>query len=137
MAKIKELRDKSNEFFKKGGDVGRQLALAALGAIWIFKVTSSPTSTDFALPKALYEPAYYAMLALGLDLAHILLQAFLWSAVSFWKEQTAGTDDADAGDWNVLINVPAILLMLSKFFCLGISYWLLLKFLHSAISFSK
>lgn len=74
--KLKEARD---YFTEKVSDVTRQLNLAGLGIIWIFRIGGKENGgvlwADFFLV-----PMLLLVLALGFDVAHYMYYAFNWDA---------------------------------------------------------
>lgn len=65
----------AGEFTDNATKAARDLSLAGLAAVWLFKVS---LSSDFALPAGLALPTLFFVLALGLDFLYWSLGAILW-----------------------------------------------------------
>lgn len=136
MTTIADLRKTYYEASKRANEVGRQLALAAIGAIWLFK-TSSTTGITFELPKDLLRPTFLIVLSLGIDLLLLLWITVLWGTVSRYLERRADGDDSKEFEGlPPIVNWIAIVLMVAKFACLIGGYALLLIFLYSRVKFA-
>jgi hypothetical protein len=90
---LKDIGDRYSQSTTKGSDVNRQIDLAGLALIWIFK------ATDNRVPAELFLPGLLLVTALGLDLFQYLLAAathFVYYLV-YEKQKRGGVinDDTD------------------------------------------
>ena len=82
----KELKDYREDFYYftgKASEVNRQLALAGIAIIWIFK---NPENSTKLFPKALIEPILYLITSLSLDLLQYIVGALIWGLFFEYKE---------------------------------------------------
>ena len=77
--------NESYQFYSgKASDISRQLSLAALGIVWIFKVDHAGAST---LPHALLLPSLLAVSALTVDLLQYVYGAIVWGWIRRREEK--------------------------------------------------
>jgi hypothetical protein len=76
----------------KVSDIVRQMSLAGVGLVWIFK---SGTTTAFSLDPALFKAALFIFLALLLDFLQYFAGTVIWFAYFRYKEKkkTKATDE--------------------------------------------
>ncbi|MES1243300.1 MAG: hypothetical protein ABUT39_16935 [Acidobacteriota bacterium] len=67
--KLKDLGERYSQFTTKASDVNRQVGLAGLALIWLFKAQNNK------IPVDLFPPALLLVAALGLDLLQYLIAA--------------------------------------------------------------
>jgi hypothetical protein len=118
--KFKEFRADYYLFSGKASDIARQLALAGIAVVWIFKVQQGMNLT---LPAALLLPALLFVATLGLDLLHYVLAALIWGAFTQWHRSRNVQDDDEVTASGVL-NYPALVLFWGKLVavCIGYAY---------------
>jgi hypothetical protein len=69
-------------YTKKAGDISRQLGLAGIGVIWVFRVTSGQTPSlgeIGAIPRIFYCPLLLIVISLGLDALQYIIGAIVWA----------------------------------------------------------
>jgi hypothetical protein len=151
--KLEDLREIYFARSAKASDLARQLALAGLAVIWIFK---TDTAGAFAVPHELSLPAFLMMLTLGADLMQFACAALLWGGFNRYKERelaatlkrlrAAGKTADEAGvalneKWGPAqeftappaMNYPAIFFFWGKLVVVGIGYANLIQFLAARI----
>jgi hypothetical protein len=130
----------------KASDVARQLALAGLAVVWIFKTDQGGGA--YAVPHALLWPSVLMMGTLACDLLQYGAAAALWGGYNRLKERqlfeetkTAKTSGAtnvpEAKDREFLaptwLNWPGLAFFWGKLVLVTVGYVLLLRFVISAI----
>lgn len=90
--KLVNARDGYESFSSKASDIVRQISLAGVGLIWIFK---SGTGTALSLNPGLLKAAFFIFLALLLDFMQYIVGATIWFLYYRYKEKkgTAETDE--------------------------------------------
>ena len=113
-------------FSGEASKLSRQLAIAAIGIIWLFKVDSPG---GFHVPPKLIPVAGAAVLALTLDFFQYAYGACVWGFLHRQKELSLGP--ASEKDFPVRreVNWPTIVLFWAKVIVTGIAYVMLLEFL--------
>ena len=123
--------ERSNFATGKASEISRQLSLAGIAVIWLFK------TSDVAKPIAenMLLPLWFLLSALVLDLFQYLYTGIIWAAFSRRREKQHGssagtTEIADSPDW---INYPAWFIFGAKICVLAYGYWQLLVSLKGII----
>jgi hypothetical protein len=75
--------------------ITRQLGLAGIAVIWVFKVGEGP---GYSVPGELVPPALMLVLGITLDLLHYVAGAILWQLYTK-AAQSKGTKEFDAPPW--------------------------------------
>ncbi len=115
----------------KVSEISRQLALAAIALVWIFK-TDQPRG-GMLIPQALYWPAACAIAALACDLFQYTYASIAWGQFNRRKEKEVGLNDKAefyAPRW---INWPSNIFFYLKLVLVMICYALLLAYLFETI----
>lgn len=89
--KVQTARDCYQESTAKASDIVRQLALAGIAVVWIFKVGTG----IYIFPSSLLSALEWFCITLGLDLAQYVVKAATWGIFQRMKErqlQAAGID---------------------------------------------
>lgn len=109
----------------------RQLALAALGAIWLFK-TNDSGGQPIGLPLRLWWVGGLSIAALFFDFVQYLWNAAAWGGYHRKQELSCVDENTNflAPRW---INWPGNGFFIIKVFCTALSYILLLIFLVEKI----
>lgn len=113
----------------KAGDIARQLALAGLGLIWIFK--KETPSGDLLIDRTLIVAGLLIILALAVDLFQVVGSALVMDQVLSWLNKRGRSGE----EISVEISYPKSwvdFLLISfylKFALLAIAYLALLSFL--------
>lgn len=126
--KLKDALD--NYYFHSGktSELVRQLGLAGIAIIWLFKkdVAGVPK-----IPEDLLLPLLLIVLGLAIDLLHYMSSAAIWGIFHRWKEQRIGSeDDFDAPSQ---LNWPAIVFFVLKGPVIIAAYVLLFGYLARTV----
>lgn len=116
-------------FTGKASDVIRQLGLAAIALVWLFKVDVAGRPQ---LPNLLFVAAYWAVVSLALDLLQYLYGAAAWGIFHGIKER-AGISEFEAPR---PINWLTIVFFWGKAISMIMSYAYILRHLTGALSVS-
>jgi hypothetical protein len=116
----------------KAGDVARQLALAGIAVVWLFKVDSGGVVT---LPKVLVLPTFAFAISLAMDLMHYLVATVTWGSFALYQRKINKKADADEiVDPPGFFNWPAIVFFTAKSLAVLVGYWWLFEYLQSRIA---
>jgi hypothetical protein len=121
--KLKDARDAYYTHSGKASDVSRQLALAGIALVWVFKIGSGP----LALPAELVRPAFAFVLTLLLDVLQYAFAALIWGAFARQRERSSTNPDADF-DAPAQLNWPALLCFWAKLASITIGYGLMSQY---------
>jgi hypothetical protein len=134
----KPLKDWLEDFHNDTGkisDLVRNLALAGIGIIWIFKNTDL---THNIIPKELVIPLKYVVIGLLLDLSQ-----YIWRAVNVYivyqikanKYDKGKLTDADIADVKIPNYIPFFtwLLFISKIIFVAIAYYNIYQYLLTKV----
>lgn len=129
MPLLSKYREDYYFFSGKASEIARQLALAGLALVWLFKI-DRPGET--AIPAALFAPAGFLILAMFLDLCQYVGASLVWGLFSRSHERQGTPDDADitAPPWS---NWPALIFFCSKVVAVAVGYVLLLLYVVAHI----
>lgn len=85
--KLSEFRKRSNEYTAKASEITRQLSLAGIAIIWLFKNenTGSVETTTHLLDKYLLWPLFFLSVSLLLDLVQYLIGGIIW--INFFRKE--------------------------------------------------
>ncbi|MFM0261874.1 hypothetical protein [Paraburkholderia sediminicola] len=137
MTTIADVREKYYEHSKKASDVSRQLALAGIAVVWLFKTSIAGVAIGaYGLPSALFWPTLLMLVSLALDLLQYVWQAALWGTVSRSQEKQHGTDTVEWDGIRPAWNLPANVLFWGKLVSMLVGYGLLLVFLFRHVAFN-
>jgi hypothetical protein len=92
---VKEGFAARDTFTSKAGEITRQLGLAGIAVIWVFK--ASDGARQF-IPKELYWPGTLLLLSLALDFLHYLVGAFFWQILTK-RAQRRGVKEFETPAW--------------------------------------
>ncbi len=127
--KLKDARDNYYFYSGKTSDLVRQLGLAGIVVIWIFKheVDGVPK-----IPEALFLPLILIVLGLAFDLAQYAVATLIWGIFQRYKEVRGIAEDADflAPEQ---FNWPGIVFFVFKAISIIAAYIYLLRYLASTI----
>ena len=83
------VEDAVSYYTKQAGDISRQLGLAGIGVIWVFRVTSGqpPLPGEIgAIPHIFRCPLLLIVISLGLDALQYIIGSIVWAIPYFgWK----------------------------------------------------
>ena len=91
MAKLLDFRETYYEFSGKASDAARNLALAGIAVVWIFRIGEGSASR---LPQPLIWAVCLFALALALDLLHYSLAAVTWGTFHWLKEKAGASEES-------------------------------------------
>jgi len=128
--KLKDARELYYFFSGKTSDIVRQLGLAGVAIVWLFKVDIAGAPK---VPEAMVVPLALIVAGLTLDLLHYAVATCLWGFLQRHKEN-AGTTDDDEFLAPRQINWPALVLFALKIVFIGAAYVLLLRHLFSVVT---
>ena len=119
----------------KASDVSRQLALAGIALIWIFK--TGEINKNLAIPGPLIYAAFCFALALAADLSHYIIAAATWGIFhrimeKKLKEQGVNTETVELTHSRKL-NWPTNILFWSKVLLVIIGYGVLGSYIWSIL----
>lgn len=127
--KLKDARDNYYYHSGKTSDLTRQLGLAGVAVVWLFKVDVKGVPT---IPSELLLPLVLVVLGLALDLLQYACATAIWGVFNRCKESSGTAEDSDF-DAPPQLNWPAIGFFWSKVVAVGVAYWFLLHYLARTI----
>lgn len=127
--KLSEYQTDYYAFTAKLSDITRQLNLAGIAIIWIFKTTSNGR---IIIDELLLYAAILIILSLASDLLQYTYQSITWSIFYHIKKKTAQTDD-DIIKSPEYLNYLAWILFGIKVTLLIIAYVMILSFLNEKV----
>ena len=127
--KLKDARD--NYYFHSGktSDLIRQLGLAGIAVIWVFKFSSSAPPK---IPQDLLLPLLLIVFGLTCDLLQYAVAAAIWGFYQRKKEKSGISEDIDFKAPRQL-NWPAIAFFWVKVVAIVLAYCLLLRYLAMTV----
>lgn len=121
-------------FSAKAGDIARQLALAGIAIVWLFKVDANGSTS---LPKLLAWPTIAFVVSLAADLLHYLVQAITWGRFAYVQRKKHGKgDDEVIPDPPGYYNWASLVLFYCKTTVVLVGYWWLFEYLRLRIAFA-
>lgn len=127
--KLKDARDAYYFYSGKASDVSRQLALAGIALVWIFKVGDA---TVLTIPADLMRPALAFVLTLLLDILQYGIGALIWGGFARQRERDSVGDDAEFLAPRQL-NWPTVTLFWAKLILISVGYALMFQYLLSVL----
>jgi hypothetical protein len=123
--KLKDTLDAYYEYSRKTSDVIRQLGLAGIALIWIFKVEAGGNQV---IPDALIPAAVFIVIGLASDLLHCIYGTAAWGIYHRCKENknTRKNAEFEAPRW---INWPTNTFFVLKVISIFLAYCFILYFL--------
>jgi hypothetical protein len=130
--KIEDYREDFYAFTGKASEVNRQLALAGIAVIWIFK---NPENSLKLLPQELYKPLLFLIISLTIDLLQYVLGAIIWGIFFEIKEHQVNKNIINNDNINApnLLSWIITLLFFLKIIAMIIAYIGLLSFFESKL----
>lgn len=116
--KLEDTRSAYEALSGKASDIIRQISLAGVGLIWIFR---SGTDTSLSVEPQLLKAALFIFLALVLDFLQYLLGTSIWFIYFRYREHK-GTNDADEFQASPKLNWPMWALFYIKSAMMLIAY---------------
>lgn len=124
---LDEAREAYRDLSGRASDIARQLGLAGIALIWLFKFD---TGGRQSIPRDLVAPGILLVLSLGFDLAQYVFGALLWGAYGRIMERRSKTE-FDVPPW---LNWPSIFFFWTKLIPLVAAYVLLLRYLLAQLT---
>lgn len=134
--KLSKYREKSNEYTAKASEIVRQLSLAGVAIIWLFKSSSqeSDNSGQPLIDRYLIIPLISLSIALLVDLVQYIIGGQIW--INFFrgkeKEYENNIDDPDIKAPDNL-RIPIYICYYLKILLLVFSYIFLIIFLANKL----
>ena len=88
--KLKDCRDAYNLFSSKASDITRNLGLAGIAIIWIFRETNADRAT---VPEALIPVGIFLLFGLAFDFLQYVTATVVWGCYHRYKEQRVAEED--------------------------------------------
>lgn len=129
--KLSEYRKRSNEYTAKASEITRQLTLAGIAIIWLFR---NSDNQNHLLDPFLILPLLFLSIALLLDLLQYVVGGYTW--ISFFKEEekkisnSISDPEIKAPDNK---NKPIYFFYYAKIVCMLFSYAFIIGFLISKL----
>ncbi|MEC3876419.1 hypothetical protein [Chryseobacterium salviniae] len=127
--KLSEYQQDYYTFTGKLSDISRQLSLAGIAIIWIFKTT---VKDKIILDASLKYAATFIILSLAADLLQYTYQSITWSVFYYTKKRNGNNDD-DIIYSPEYLNYTSWILFSAKIILLIIAYILIIIFLNSKV----
>lgn len=127
------IEDHVGYYTEKAGEICRQLGLAGIAAMWIFKMgnyeqTPSGIQTP-SLPNSFYLPALFIIISLGIDAVQYLIGTFVWAQL--WH---SGAGARNPGDFKGRV-ITLLVIVTVKLSVLFVAYILLIRALIKMVRF--
>lgn len=129
--KVKDYRADFYTFTGKASDLNRQLALAGIAIIWLFKKDTIP---GMSIPREMLWPGALIVASLATDIIHYCAASLIWRSV-YRRLEDAGKDDEDDTTHSVWLERPLWALFCLKIALVLAAYALILKYFLAAILF--
>jgi hypothetical protein len=130
--KLEDTRGAHDDASGKAGDISRQLALAALAVVWIFK-TNQPTGI-ISVPQALILPSAMAIASLAFDLLQYVYATIAWAQFNRYMEKKTKLNEEKIFNAPRWINWPTNVFFYLKIVTMIVCYVFLLNYLLRAIA---
>ena len=127
--KLSDARQAYYDYSAKLSDISRQLNLAGIAVIWIFK-TSTVAGISFS-PFLLWPLAFHVC-GLALDLLQYAYASAAWGVFHRQREK-AGTKESDEFGAPPLINVPTIVFFCAKTVATVVAYALAFYYISTQL----
>jgi len=125
--KLKDARDNYYYFSGETSKIIRNLGLAGIAVIWLFKIDSIDKPI---IPNELIKPALFLVGGLAIDLLQYIYGTIAWGILHRLKEK-AGVEEAKNFRAPKRINYPTIFLFWLKVIVMIIAYYFLLLYLFT------
>lgn len=131
--KLSEYKNEYYSFSSLASSTARQLALAGIALIWIFKTQGQQ---GYQLPNELMLPSVCLILSLGFDLLQYISGSIIWGLFHRYHEtkRTAAFQDPDL-EAPFYFTWPINVFFYSKIIAVLVAYCLLLSYAVTSISF--
>lgn len=118
--KLSNYRETYYFFSGKASDVARQLALAGVALVWIFKTSNGPTPK---IPGELILPAGLLVLTLAFDLFQYITATAIWGFFQWYEERKLNdiNDDPELSS-HPCLKWPQNTFFILKLFTISLAY---------------
>jgi hypothetical protein len=127
---LKDVKEDFYAFSTKTSDIARQLALAGIAIIWIFKTTKENSIT---LDKDLIEILKLLVVCLALDFCHAFVPSIVYGIMNTYHRMIKKKEDDDEISFSFFWNLPEWLFFLGKIFFLLWAYKELWDYLQNKL----
>jgi hypothetical protein len=127
--KLKDALQNYYDFSGKTSDIARQMGLAGVAIIWLFK--AGPESSIAKIPADLKIPLILIGVGLACDLIQYAASTAIWGFYHRHKEKNTGEDDVFTA--NPKINAPGIVFFVAKIAAIGVAYGYLIAYVSRTI----
>lgn len=122
---IKDARELYYFYSGKTSDLVRQLGLAGIAVVWLFKLQVNDVPK---IPQGLVLPLLLIIIALALDLLQYAIASCIWGNFQ-WRKERAGTTEVAEFKAPTWFNWPGIICFLGKIVATIVAYFYLFNFL--------
>lgn len=128
---LKDALENYYTYSGKASEIVRQLGLAGIAVVWLFKQDNK----QFAqIPADLKLPLFLIVIGLACDLLQYAVSTVIWGTYHRHKERS-GISPSDDFKAPTPINIPGIVFFALKIILIIAAYVFLLKFINSVIIF--
>lgn len=131
MMTIKEIREDYVRYSSNVSNLCRNLSLAGIGVIWIFKHEKSPL-----IPESLYLPLLLFIIALVVDLMQYVIQTLIWYCYYLIHKPNKNSRDTEENklvNESECANIIPWLFWFGKLILVSVAYWNLGEFVFTKI----
>lgn len=130
--KLKDARETYQYHSGKAGDIGRQLSLAGIAIVWMFRGGDTIHFT-----RTLLLALAWLCVSLLFDFLQYLFGGLIWGAIAWCVEHKLKKNSINPSEnipaaefqvWHVT-NFPCLFFFWSKFVCLSVGFWFLAEHL--------
>lgn len=128
--KLSEYRKKSQEYTAKASEINRQLSLAGVAIIWLFK--NSEEDGALFTPFLIW-PLFFLTLSLLFDLIQYILGGIIW--IRFFKQEEAKADNNTDPEIKApnYMNKPIYFFYYSKILVMLFAYLFIISYVISKL----
>ena len=130
---LSDYKESFYTFSASASSSARQLAMAGIAMLWVFKVSSG--EANYTLPSQLFLPAVFLICALASDLLQYLIATVTWGMFHRYHEKKAADNDNPILKAPVYLSAPIYLFFYLKILFVLVAYSLMLRFAGSEITF--
>ena len=132
--KLSEFKTDFYEFSGVASSCSRQIAMAGIALLWLFKYGDTPDT--YTLPIELFLPALFLIASLGSDLIQYVLGAVIWGGFHRYHEKRRSSEDDDPSiEAPPYYSYPIYFFFGLKIIFVLSAYFLILSFALSKVSF--
>jgi hypothetical protein len=128
--KLQEYRETFYSFSGKASDIGRQLSLAGVAIIWLFKIEGN--FHEQAIPKGLVFPGILIILTLALDMLQYFGATIIWRSFYRAKER-AHIDENEDIQHSPMLELPIFIVFCLKVTLVFLAYFFIFIYLSQTL----